>query len=181
MCREILSWSIMWVNSRVKLKVKLLLCYIKIYKVPFNSDTNLRMLGEKILPAWFFFQIFLYFLVKHKESLMLHQMSLRLDFTPTFKFCMVGVTSKSYLLLSTCLYIWRYNIDHGFFCSTLCCFDLTVKWISDSLFFLFFIMQITFLHLQLPYQICDSPYCQPYYSYNSVSSENLELDQLIIP
>ena len=96
------------------------------------------MLEKKILPAWFFSQIFLYFLVKHKESLMLHQMSLRLDFTPTFKFCMVGVTSKSYLLLSTCLYIRRYNIDHGFFCSTLCYFDLTVKWISDSLFFFFF-------------------------------------------
>ena len=135
----------MWVNSRVKLKVKLLLCYIKIYKVPFNSDTNLRMLGEKILAAWFFFQIFLYFLVKHKEILMLHQMSLRLDFTHTFKFCMVGVTSKSYLpSVINISYIRRYNIDHGFFCSTLCCFDLTVKWISDSLFFCL-IMQITFL------------------------------------
>ena len=61
------------------------------------------MLEKKILAAWFFFQIFLYFLVKHRESLLLHQMSLRLDFTPTFKFYMVGVTSKSYLLLSTCL------------------------------------------------------------------------------
>ena len=29
-------------------------------------------------------------------------------------------------------------------------------------------------------EICDSPYCQPYNSYN-VSSENLVLDQLIIP
>ena len=28
--------------------------------------------------------------------------------------------------------------------------------------------------------MCDSPYCQPYSSYN-VSSENLALDQLIIP
>ena len=32
----------------------------------------------------------------------------------------------------------------------------------------------------LPDQICNSPYCQPYNSYN-VSSENLVLDQLIIP
>ena len=29
-------------------------------------------------------------------------------------------------------------------------------------------------------QICNSPYCQPYNSYN-VNSENLVLDQLIIP
>ena len=28
--------------------------------------------------------------------------------------------------------------------------------------------------------MCNSPYCQPYRSYN-VSSENLALDQLIIP
>ena len=35
------------------------------------------------------------------------------------------------------------------------------------------------LTLQLPDQICNSPYCQPYNSYN-VSSENLVLDQLII-
>ena len=38
----------------------------------------------------------------------------------------------------------------------------------------------SFLTLQLPDQICNSPYCQPYNSYN-VSSENLVLDQLIIP
>ena len=31
-----------------------------------------------------------------------------------------------------------------------------------------------------PDQICHSPYCQPYNSHN-VSSENLVLDQLIIP
>ena len=36
------------------------------------------------------------------------------------------------------------------------------------------------LTLQLPDQICNSPYCQTYNSYN-VSSENLKLDQLIIP
>ena len=36
------------------------------------------------------------------------------------------------------------------------------------------------LTLQLPDQICNSPYCQTYNSYN-VSSENLILDQLIIP
>ena len=33
--------------------------------------------------------------------------------------------------------------------------------------------------LQLPDQICNSPYCQPYSSYN-VSSEDLVLDQLTI-
>ena len=33
---------------------------------------------------------------------------------------------------------------------------------------------------KLPDQFCNSPYCQPYNSYN-VSSENLVLDQLIIP
>ena len=38
----------------------------------------------------------------------------------------------------------------------------------------------TFLTLKLPDQICNSPYCRPYSSYN-VSSENLVLDQLIIP
>ena len=32
----------------------------------------------------------------------------------------------------------------------------------------------------LPHQTCNSPYCQPRNSYN-VSSENLVLDQLIIP
>ena len=32
----------------------------------------------------------------------------------------------------------------------------------------------------VPHQICNSPYCQPYNSYN-VSSKNLVLDQLIIP
>ena len=36
------------------------------------------------------------------------------------------------------------------------------------------------LTLQLPAQICNSSYCQPYNSCN-VSSENLVLDQLIIP
>ena len=36
------------------------------------------------------------------------------------------------------------------------------------------------LTLWLPDQICNSPYCQLYNSYN-VSSENLILDQLIIP
>ena len=36
---------------------------------------------------------------------------------------------------------------------------------------------LTFL---LADQICNSPYCQPYNSYN-VNSENLVLDQLIIP
>ena len=36
------------------------------------------------------------------------------------------------------------------------------------------------LTLYLPDQICNSHYCQPYNSYN-VSSENLILDQLIIP
>ena len=35
------------------------------------------------------------------------------------------------------------------------------------------------LILQLPVQICNSPYCQLYNSYN-VSSKNLVLDQLII-
>ena len=37
--------------------------------------------------------------------------------------------------------------------------------------------QLTF---ELPDQICNSPYCQPHNFYN-VSSENLVLDQLIIP
>ena len=36
------------------------------------------------------------------------------------------------------------------------------------------------LTLELPTQICNSPYYQPYNSYK-VSSENLVLDQLIIP
>ena len=36
------------------------------------------------------------------------------------------------------------------------------------------------LTLELPDQIFISPYCQPYNSYN-VSSENLVLDQVIIP
>ena len=36
------------------------------------------------------------------------------------------------------------------------------------------------LTLSLPDQVCNSPYCQPYNSYD-VSSENLVLDQLIIP
>ena len=38
---------------------------------------------------------------------------------------------------------------------------------------------IFLLALKLPDQICHSPYCQPYNSYN-VSSENLVLDRLII-
>ena len=38
----------------------------------------------------------------------------------------------------------------------------------------------TLLTLQLPDQICNSPYCQPYISCN-ISSENLVLDQSIIP
>ena len=45
------------------------------------------------------------------------------------------------------------------------------------------IMLIAFsfiLTLQLPDQICNSPYCQSYNSYN-VRSENLVLNQLIIP
>ena len=37
-----------------------------------------------------------------------------------------------------------------------------------------------FLTLKLSDQICNSPYCQPYSSYN-VSSENVVLDQLILP
>ena len=41
-------------------------------------------------------------------------------------------------------------------------------------------IQTDHLTLQLPDQICNSPYCQPYNYYN-VSSENLVLDQLIIP
>ena len=36
------------------------------------------------------------------------------------------------------------------------------------------------LTLSLPDQVCNSPYCQPYNSYD-VISENLVLDQLIIP
>ena len=36
------------------------------------------------------------------------------------------------------------------------------------------------LILLFPYQICNSPYCQPYNSYD-VSSENLILDWQIIP
>ena len=40
--------------------------------------------------------------------------------------------------------------------------------------------QLTSLTLKLPDQICNSPNCQPYNSYN-VSSENLVLDQLLIP
>ena len=36
------------------------------------------------------------------------------------------------------------------------------------------------LTLKLPDQLCNSPYFQPYNSYN-VSSENLVLDRLIIP
>ena len=35
------------------------------------------------------------------------------------------------------------------------------------------------LTLQLPDQICNSPYCQPY-NYCNVSSENLVLDKLIL-
>ena len=36
------------------------------------------------------------------------------------------------------------------------------------------------LTLYLQHQICNSPYCQPYNSYNG-NSENLVFDQLIIP
>ena len=36
------------------------------------------------------------------------------------------------------------------------------------------------LTLQLPDQICNSPYCQSY-NYSNASSENIVLDQLIIP
>ena len=39
---------------------------------------------------------------------------------------------------------------------------------------------VSMLTLSLPDQICNSLYCQPYNSYD-VSSENLVLDQLIIP
>ena len=39
---------------------------------------------------------------------------------------------------------------------------------------------VLFLTLQVPDQICNSPYCLPYNSYN-VSSRNLILDHLIIP
>ena len=42
------------------------------------------------------------------------------------------------------------------------------------------ILQIDNLTLKLPDQICHSPHCQPHNSYY-VSSENLVLDQLIIP
>ena len=42
------------------------------------------------------------------------------------------------------------------------------------------VAHINILTLWLPDQICHSPYCQPYNSYNT-SSENLVLDQLIIP
>ena len=41
-------------------------------------------------------------------------------------------------------------------------------------------MKSSFLTLKLPDQICNSLYYQPYYFCN-VSSENLVLDQLIIP
>ena len=41
-------------------------------------------------------------------------------------------------------------------------------------------MQVKKLFLELPDQICNSPYCQPCNSCN-VSSENLVLEQLIIP
>ena len=40
---------------------------------------------------------------------------------------------------------------------------------------------LTPLTLYLPDQICHSPHCQPYNSYYNVRSENLVLDQLIIP
>ena len=42
------------------------------------------------------------------------------------------------------------------------------------------IIKVIALTLSLPDHICNSPYCQPYNSYN-VSYENLELDQLTIP
>ena len=47
-----------------------------------------------------------------------------------------------------------------------------------KLFLLFLIIRL--LTLKLPYQIWNSPYCQPYNSYN-VSSEDLVLDQPVIP
>ena len=40
--------------------------------------------------------------------------------------------------------------------------------------------RISSLTLYLPDQICNSPYCQPF-NFCHVSSENLVLDQLIIP
>ena len=42
------------------------------------------------------------------------------------------------------------------------------------------IIKVIALTLSLPDHICNSPYSQPYNSYN-VSYENLELDQLTIP
>ena len=42
------------------------------------------------------------------------------------------------------------------------------------------IIKVIALTLSLPDHIFNSPYCQPYNSYN-VSYENLELDQLTIP
>ena len=59
------------------------------------------------------------------------------------------------------------------------------KYLKDSLdvlqtFGLWLIVAKKFLTLLLQDQICNSPHCQPYNSYN-VSSENLILDQLIIP
>ena len=51
---------------------------------------------------------------------------------------------------------------------------------QELLLLVIIFFNIMTLTLQLPDQICNSPYCQPYNSYN-VSSENLVLDQLIIP
>ena len=71
----------------------------------------------------------------------------------------------------------------------LCLFDFVVAVFVVVLLFWSYIFQavlrrgellIFLLALKLPDQICHSPYCQPYNSYN-VSSENLVLDQLIIP
>ena len=44
---------------------------------------------------------------------------------------------------------------------------------------LLFVRPLCLLHVSKD-EICNSPYCQPYNSYD-VSSENLVLDQLIIP
>ena len=59
------------------------------------------------------------------------------------------------------------------YCSRSCLHKpLHLKWYSN--------LPLTYLTLQLPDQICNSPYRQPYNSYN-VSSENLVFDQPIIP
>ena len=71
-------------------------------------------------------------------------------------------------------------------CSICCCFGLNsiIQIILNNNIFQAVLRRgellIFLLALKLPDQICHSPYCQPYNSYN-VSSENLVLDQLIIP